>query len=997
MKNNGINKPKGSGGSKEAKKLQKISKVKCWELFDNINSGVAVYEAKDDGKDFVFVDFNRAAERFEKVKREDIVGKSVLEVFPGIKDFGLFEVFQRVWRTAKPEHHPVAQYKDDRIVGWRESYVYQLPSGEIVAVYDDLTEQKRSEHALKMSEQCFKAIADYTYYWEIWGGPSGRVLWTNPAVHRVTGYSVKELMAMVDYPMPLIYEADKGKVHRAFRSALRGTAGKALQFRLVRKDGRVIWVEMSWQPIYDEKGNSQGHRASIRDVTRRMCTQLQLQESENKYRTLLCNIPQNIFYKDLNSVYVLCNKSYANELGIEPDEIVGKDDYTFFSKDLAEKYRADDKMVMESGETEEFEEKHTVDGQGNIVHTVKAPVRDSNGNIVGLLGIFWDITERVLSEEKLQKSEEKYRLFFDSNPHSMWVYNIDTLDFLAVNDTAIKTYGYSRDEFLSMTIKDIRPPKEINALLKSVADIKPGVDFGGIWRHKKKDGTIFYVETTAHTLLFEGRQAEMVLSIDITDRIHAEQEIVKLAKFPDENPNPVFRISNDGTILYNNKAASALIDISKCLNTDIVQEHLRQHIPKVLKSSEPLRTEIECSNKVYSLTFAPVAGSGYVNVHGLDITSQKRTEEELQGIFNTTNYMICIADTDGYFRRVNDSFKQILGYSSEECLEKPFYDFIHPDDVESTRFAIREKVFRGIRVNRFEHRYRCKDGTYKWLSWTAEPAVKKGLMYAIAYDITDRKQVEQARQKLAKELEAKNKELESIIYVASHDLRSPLVNIQGFGNELLRHSGILHSALTENLGGKDKNQELAGFFDKEASQALEYILTSANKMDSVLNGLLRLSRLGTASLKITTLDMNALLADIADSIEYLISESKIQLQIDPLPRCLGDAAQINQVFSNLCDNAIKYLDNSRAGVIYISGKIEGSESIYCVADNGRGIAEQHQKKIFEIFHRLEPDIGNGEGLGLTIVRRILDKHNGRIWLESAVGKGAKFFVALPTC
>ena len=119
------------------------------ELFNNMSSGVAVYEAHDNGNDFVFKDINKTSEMIEKVSRNEIIGKSVLDVFPSIKEFGLFEVFQKVWKTGNPEHHPVSFYQDEKIAGWRENYVYKLPSGEIVAVYDDITRRKQAEEQVK--------------------------------------------------------------------------------------------------------------------------------------------------------------------------------------------------------------------------------------------------------------------------------------------------------------------------------------------------------------------------------------------------------------------------------------------------------------------------------------------------------------------------------------------------------------------------------------------------------------------------------------------------------------------------------------------------------------------------------------------------------------------------------------------------------------------------------------------------------------------------------
>lgn len=273
-------KPGNSGRSPEEELKEYQAKFKV--LFENVCSGVAIYEVRNDGEDFVFVDFNSAAEQIEHIKKEELIGKSVTEVFPGVRQFGLFDVFRRVYKTGTPEHLPVSVYKDERIAGWRENYVYRLPSGQIVAVYDDVSTRKRTELVARMTDQCFRAIADYTYDWEVWVGPPGRVLWTNPAAQRVTGYSIKEIMAMSDYPGSVVYEQDHDRIERAFRSALKGSTGNDVQFRIVRKDGKVIWAEMSWQPIFDDDGNSLGHRESIRDITARKNAEQALENANVK-------------------------------------------------------------------------------------------------------------------------------------------------------------------------------------------------------------------------------------------------------------------------------------------------------------------------------------------------------------------------------------------------------------------------------------------------------------------------------------------------------------------------------------------------------------------------------------------------------------------------------------------------------------------------------------------------------------------------------------------
>lgn len=290
-------------------------------------------------------------------------------------------------------------------------------------------------------------------------------------------------------------------------------------------------------------------------------------------------------------------------------------------------------------------------------------------------------------------------------------------------------------------------------------------------------------------------------------------------------------------------------------------------------------------------------------------------------------------------------------------------------------------------------------------AWTAQAAAEAEVRRVNAgLEVTVAARTRELHQKVVEldetnaELARKNEEMESMIYTASHDLRSPLVNIQGFSQRLEKAKGDIDARLARDDVPEAVRHSLAKVLGERMPAALGFIKSSSLKMDSLINGLLRLSRAGRAQLTIQPLDMNAMLHDIIGTLTIQIQEAGATVTVGDLSPCLADSAQINQVFTNLIDNAIKYRDPARALTIVIHGSRQDGRVRYTVTDSGLGIAEEFQPKVWQLFHRLDPNgTVAGEGLGLTLVRRILERLHGHITLTSKAGEGSCFTVELPAC
>ena len=265
----------------------------------------------------------------------------------------------------------------------------------------DITEHKKTEEALREAEQKWRCLVENAPDVILTADPDGTIMFMN---RTVPPYTPEEAIgtSVYDYVLP----EHRDVLRRAFEHVVQTGQSHSYELAGAGPDGRTSWYQSRLGPI-EQGGQVVAVMLIATDVTERKQAEDALRRSENKYKTLLENLPQRVFLKDKNSVYISCNENYARDLRIKADQIVGKTDYDFYPKELAEKYRADDRRIVESGQTTDIEEKYILEGKEFIVHTVKTPVRDEQGNVIAILGIFRDITESKRQERELNLYREK--------------------------------------------------------------------------------------------------------------------------------------------------------------------------------------------------------------------------------------------------------------------------------------------------------------------------------------------------------------------------------------------------------------------------------------------------------------------------------------------------------------------------------------------------------------------------------------------------------------
>ena len=656
---------------------------------------------------------------------------------------------------------------------------------------------------------------------------------------------------------------------------------------VIPQSGRQGFFEGYYSPRHDEDGEVIGGVAIIRDVTDRKLLEASALDDHKRLAFHVDNTPLAVIEWDHQFKVLRWSPAAKKLFGWSASEVLGKhfSDWEFVVPD-------DIEAVNQVGHRQNQGEGHGISRNrnytklGSILHCewYNSALYDENGKLVSVLSLVLDVTVATRIEEALRKSEMQYRLLFESNPQPMWVYDLTTLRFLAVNDAAVKHYGYSRSEFLDMTIMDIRPDDEVQILREYIAAGNPELDHAGEWRHRKKDGTIINVEITSNRVNFAGRAAEFVLANDITERKKAEMAL---------------RIS----------------------------------------------------------------------------------EDRYRDLVDNSHELICTHDLEGRVLSVNPWAARALGYPQESLIGINIRDGLLPEYREQfdeyMQTVITEGSARGVmkvRTSTGEVRL------WEYYNTLRTEGVETPIVRGMAHDATERRQALKREQEARLEAEAANRVKDEFLSTLSHELRTPLTAIMGW-SDLLLHDEV----------EPDKRQ-----------QAIETIARNANSQCQLINDLLEVSRIITGKLRLefVACELQSVVEAAAESIRPTAEAKGIRLQVSLDPNAgsvFGDSERLQQVVWNLLSNGVKFTPSG--GSVQVSLHRINSHVEIVVADTGMGIHRDFLPHVFDRFRQADGSTTRsygGLGLGLAIVRHLVELHGGTAYAESAgENQGSKFTVRLP--
>ncbi|MBI5032636.1 MAG: PAS domain S-box protein [Chloroflexi bacterium] len=908
----------------------------------------------------------------------------------------------------------------------------------------DITERKHEEaereHLLNVLESSLNEI----YIFE---PDTLKFQYVNSGAIRNLGYTLEQLKTLT----PLDLKPEFTEISfRELVGSLRRHEKEILNFQTAhrRADGSLYPVDVHLQ-LVDNAGR-RVFLAIILDLTERKRTETQLAKATERLNLATraarlgiwdWNIQTNELTWD-NQMYELYGVSQntftgayeAWLTGIHPDDRAASDAMSLRARLGEVEYNTEFRVVWSDGSV------HWLTAMGTVF-------RDAQGNAIRMIGVNYDITARKHTEDALRESEATFRVLFKNHPHPMWVYDLKTLAFLEVNDAALDNYGFSREEFLGMTIADIRPPEDVDRLLQNVAQERPALQHSGEWRHRLKDGRIIEVEITSHTLEFGGRDAVLVVAHNITERKRAEEALrVSEARYHsliETQTELIARSDMSGRLTFVNEAYCQMFGKSQdeLIGNSFTPTVLPEDLPISLNTIETIQSPpYRLTTMTRHLTPRGIQWIEWENSAVLDnqkkiielqgtgreITARIKSEQEIKTLNNRLQVLISAVqelasarDLETVMAAVRTYARKLTGadgstfvlregdqcyYADEDAISPlwkgqrfPMTACISGWVMLNKQPAVIEDIYTDSRIPIDAYRPTFVKSLAMVPIRTHEPLGAIGNYWAHSHQPTkaELQLVQTLADAAARAVENVRllQELEQRVEQRTAELSAANKELEAFSYSV---SHDLRAPLRAIDGfSRILMEEHAPQLTPDAQRYLQIVRNNTQNMGQLVDDLLTFSRLSRHPLNRQPVECDKMVHLILQDLQLEYHNRQVDFKIGELPECQADPALLKQVWINLLSNALKFTRQREMARIEIGSVGQIGNLTYYVRDNGVGFDMQYLHKLFGVFQRLHrAEDYEGTGVGLAIVQRIVTRHGGRIWAESEEGNGATFYFTL---
>ncbi len=655
-----------------------------------------------------------------------------------------------------------------------------------------------------------------------------------------------------------------------------------------------------------------------------------------------------------------------------------------------------------SNHFEEFDYRiQTASGKIKWLHEKKQLLKNEAGEIVRIDFLAFEITGSKLEEIRLSESEATFRSLFQRNPNPMWVYDLETLNFLAVNEAAMKFYGYSQAEFEKMTIRQIRPEEDVDDLLEAIRSNRLEERSHKIWRHVLKDGTIKYVKLAAGNILFRGKKARVVLANDITLQVKAEASSEAASRYLIRFRDAVSKnslmalLDENGKLLFVNENLRKARDQKDadcsghdwtCLQSDSYKAEQNQPINGCIRDRKFWKGERKFIGRNQTdfwvnLSLIPIEGENegeqarFILIAD-DISVLKETEKrnrqyalKLHSILEGVTDPLFVLDEKWIVTNANRDTEKLFFRKRNDLIGKSIWEIL-PED-EATRFY---QFFRKAKKNantiEFEEHYQP---TGQWYDISIYPSMEG--MAVCFRDVTERRKKNEERKKLMEQLVTQNRDLEEFTFITSHSLRAQIANIS-----------MLCGAM-DSSGLTPENQEI-----------FEKLYTTSSKLDGIISDL---NSILTIKDRTEIQENDFFLREAAEHaigrIPFTLAALKKHIRLDFPGDLHARTIQnyVEAILTQLLTNALKFRKKEGEPRVTVYASVQSDWLELKVSDRGMGMdTGVSGKQIFHLYKTFHSGI-SGKGLGLYLSKIMTDEMRGEISFDSEEGIGSTVRVRIP--